>query len=336
MSEFVWEESPLEEIFSEYVDTLPAALFLTKLEGEEEETVEAAIAELHRRDILLDVENLDTGASGAKMQARLQMEKGLAEGSVKLRDFEEHDPLRLYLQELDDMPEMDISVSDGLTEKQMEKLAGAYLPKVVSLAYTYAGKGVLLMDLIQEGSLGLWQGLAEWNGEDIRPYLNRCIARAMAVAIALQARQNGVGARLRKAMEDYRRAEKEMLSRFGRAASVDEIGDFLGISGDAAGEISRMLQNAKTEKNDTAEDEAEEVDVDAENEVEATAYYQMRQRVAELLENLSDTDAKIISLRFGLESGTPMADDAIARKLGLPLEEVTARGAKALETLRNQ
>lgn len=338
MNDFVWEETPWEQALPDFCDPLPAATFLALLEGEEEDTVEQALADLQQRDILLDVENLSFEGSGAKMQARLLQEKGLAEGSVKLRDFDENDPLRLFLLELDGMPEAEIPAvtPEGVTDTQREALANAYLPAVAKLALSYAGKGVLLMDLIQEGSLGLWQGIAAWERGNLQTYLDRCIRRAMAAAITLQARQNGVGARIRKAMEDYRWAERTLLSQIGRNPGVSEIAEYLNITEDAAGEVYKMLQNAAAQSQSPEAEETEESEPDEENAVEATAYYQMRQRISDLLESLEPLDAKILTLRFGLETGTPMEDAAIAEKLGIAASQVLERAAKALETLRNQ
>ena len=332
MNEFVWEETPWEKALPDLCDGMAASVFLTLLAGEEEDAVEQALFDLRQKDILLNVENLNTEGMGTKTTRRLELEKGLAEGTVKIRDLEENDPLRLFLLEMDAMPEGAFSdFSGALTEKDRENLAAACLPEVLRIAMEYAGKGVLLMDLIQEGSLGLWQGLTDDYTGELSRHLERSIRRAMTEAITLQARQNGVGARIRKSIEDFRRADALLLNQLGRNPGISEIAEYLGISSDTAEEIKKMMENALIQSR-----EPENISPDADHEVEATEYFQMRQKIADLLDNLEPVDAEIIKARFGLETGKPADDAEIAGKLGITPEEVEIRGRKALEELKKQ
>jgi RNA polymerase primary sigma factor len=205
---------------------------------------------------------------------------------------------------------------------------------VVSRAYEMAGRGVLLLDLIQEGSLGLWQAILSYRGGDFEPYCDRRIRMTMAKTVVLQARSSGVGRKMRQALEDYRSVDERLLMDLGRNPTIEEIAAELHMSVEEAGmvadtlEAARMMNKAKTEsqpKEETPEDE---------QAVEDTAYFQMRQRIQELLSSLDEQSAKLLTLRFGLEGGVPMTPEQTGKILGMTPEEVVAAEATALMKLR--
>ena len=197
------------------------------------------------------------------------------------------------------------------------------------------GYGVLLLDLIQEGSLGLWQAIRCFRGGDYGTHRDRWIRFYLAKAVTLQARQSGVGQKLRTALEDYRMVDERLLGDLGRNPTLDEIAQELHMSVEETAAVKKMLDNARlmsqTKQPEQDEQEPEEEDQAVEN----TALFQMRQRILDLLSGLSPEDSRLLTLRFGLEGGRPLSPEDTGRKLGLTPEEVVAREAAALAKLRN-
>lgn len=292
-------------------DSFPAGRFLTLLEGEDEEAVEAAFDTLAERGIRLELSGIPKASPTGSGSARLHLEEKLAKSENIAEDLPEEDPLRLYLEEL--------SQAEG-------DPMGEMLPKVVALAREYVGYGVLLTDLIQEGNLALWEAMAsEGNAEE-------AARQGMIKAVTMQARANGVGSKMRQALEKYRAADERLLVRLGRTPLLEEIAQEAGISLEEAYTVSKMYEDAKLVA--SAHKKPEKNDEDEEKAVEDTAYFQMRQRISDLLSNLTPEEQKLLTLRFGLEGSGPQSPEQVGLALGLTAAEVVAAEAKALAKLR--
>ena len=323
-------------------DRLSAAQFLTLLEGEDEETVEDAFADLEERRVTLDTGDLPKPAVSGDTGARLALEEKLA-GEDDLRTaLPEADPLRLYLEELAGIPVfgdvqlLSLELAEGNAAVQ-ERLVNLSLSRVVELARTFTGRGVLLMDLIQEGSLGLWQGILNYNGDrDFEEFRDWWICQYMARAVVLQAREGGVGAKMRKAMEDFQAADKRLLTELGRSPVLEEIALELNMTPEGAYVIQEMIDSARTVQKAKAEQEPQQQTEDDERHVEDTAYFQMRQRITELLSVLTEQEAAVLTLRYGLEGGKPLDPAQTGAKLGLTAQEITKMEAAALMKLRSE
>ena len=342
MNDFVFEATPWELALEEmrYGDTLSAARFLTLLEGESEETVEEAFEDLAAAHVTLDVAELPKTLGAGDTAVRLRREAELVKTGLDPAVLEPGDPLRLYLEEVAATPVCGdelLLAADAANgdERVMERLTNLGLSRVIELSKEYTGYGVLLLDLIQEGSLGLWQAIGCFDGGDYEAHRDWWIRQSLARAVTMQARQSGVGHKLRQAMEDYRSVDERLLCDLGRNPTVEEIAEEMHISAQEAAAVAKMVENArmmgKVHTPEVEDDPAEE-----EAHVEDTALFQMRQRIAELLEGVSEEDAKLLTLRFGLEGGLPLSPADTGRRLGLTPEEVVAREAAALSMLRNQ
>ena len=342
MNDFVFEATPWELALEEmrYGDTLSAARFLTLLEGESEETVEEAFEDLAAAHVTLDVAELPKTLGAGDTAVRLRREAELVKNGLDPAVLESGDPLRLYLEEVAATPvcgdELLLAAdAAGGDDRVMERLTNLGLSRVIELSKEYTGYGVLLLDLIQEGSLGLWQAIGCFDGGDYEAHRDWWIRQSLARAVTMQARQSGVGHKLRQAMEDYRSVDERLLCDLGRNPTVEEIAEEMHISAQEAAAVAKMVENArmmgKVHTPEVEDDPAEE-----EAHVEDTALFQMRQRIAELLEGVSEEDAKLLTLRFGLEGGLPLSPADTGRRLGLTPEEVVAREAAALSMLRNQ
>ena len=342
MMEFVFEESPWEQVLKNTGDSISAAQLLTMLEGEAESVWEDAFAALNESHIRLDISALPKTMGSGEMAIRLRREVQLTKNGTLLRDLEESDPLRLYLEEIaatpacGDVKLLSQQVLDG-EETAKGMLANLSLHRVVEIAQELVGNGVLLLDLIQEGSLGLWESILCWQGEtDFETHRDWWIRQSMAKLITLQARAMGVGQKMRQALEDYRSIDEKLLADLGRNPTLEEIAQEMHMSVEEASVVASMLENARNMNRAKAEQEPKEPEPEEEQAVENTAYFQMRQRIEELLSGLDERSAKLLTLRFGLEGGLPRTPEDPGKRLGMTPEEVVAAEAAALAKLRTQ
>ena len=149
------------------------------------------------------------------------------------------------------------------------------------------------------------------------------------------AREKGVGQKLRQAVEDYRAVDEQLLTELGRNPTLEEIAQRLHLSVDAAAEVAKTMEAARMIAR-AKQPQQEEPTPEDEQAVEDTAYFQMRQRIQELLSQLEETDARLLTLRFGLEGGKPLSPEEVGKHLGLTPEEAVAREAAALSLLRQR
>ena len=337
-----FEVSPWERFLmtKQMGDTVSAADMLAMLEEEPEQVMEDALLDLETACMNLDITELPKGGTG-EAALRLRQEEQLVKKGLKPELLEQQDPLRLYLEEIAGTPafgdpQLLAEESSRGDENAMVQLTTLGLSRVVELTKEYVGYGVLLLDLIQEGSLGLWQGIRCFHGGSYENHRDRWIRFYMAKAVTLQARASGVGQKLRSALEDYRGVDERLLSELGRNPTLEEIAMELHMSPEEAGAVKRMLDTARMLASAKKQPEPEEEE-EAENQaVEDTALFQMRQRIGDLLSGLSQEDARLLTLRFGLEGGLPLTPEEAGRKLGLTPDEVVAREAAALMKLRNK
>lgn len=339
--DFSFEETPWESLLDTLRpgDAIDAVNFLTMMEGEPEETVEAALQDMEDAAMVLDISNLPKPAGTGEAALRLRQEEQLVRKGLNVALLDVADPLRLYLEEVAMTPafgdaQLWAEKSAAGDENAMLQLTNLSLSRVVEAAKAHVGKGVLMMDLIQEGSLGLWQAIQNWRSGDFEGYSQHWIDFYMAKAVTLQARANGVGQKMRTALEDYRSMDEQLLSELGRNPTVEEVAERLHLTADAASAVQKMLENARMLAQAKKQPEPEEEEIAETQAVEDTAYFQMRQRINELLSELDEADRRLLTLRYGLEGGKPLDPETAGRKLGLTPEEVVAREATALAKLR--
>lgn len=339
--DFSFEETPVEAWLGAVApgSSVSGSHFLTLVEGEEESCVEEILATLEERDAILDISDLPRPTGSGEAALRLRQEVQLVKKGLRPADLEETDPLRLYLEEIAMTP----AAGDErlLAEKAasgdkgaMVMLTNLGLSRVIAIAKEYVGCGVLLLDLIQEGSMGLWQAIQSYTDGDYACQAERRIRFNMARVILLQARACGVGQKMRAALEDYRAVDEQLLAELGRNPTMEEMAEGLHLSVEATATVKKMLDNARILAQAKKEPEPEEEEIAETQAVEDTAYFQMRQRIQDLLAGLSETDAKLLALRYGLEGGLPLSPEEAGRKLGLTPDEVVAREAAALMKLR--
>ncbi len=336
------DSSPWEEYLDSICDggTASAATLLTLTDGLDEHILEEALQELEDRSISLSLAELPRPSGTSEAALRLRHEEQLVKKGLHPHDLPEGDPLRLYLEEVAMTPAFgdETLLAEQCRagdEQAMLLLTNLSLSSVVALAMEHVGRGVLLLDLIQEGSLGLWKAIRDPDPENFSSQSKQMIRFYMARAVVLQAHANGVGQKLRTALEDYRSVDERLLAELGRNPTPEEIGEAMHISAQAAAAIADMLENARMLSRAKQQLEPEEDEIAETQAVEDTAYFQMRQRIEGLLSALSGEDAKLITLRYGLEGAAPVSPEEAGKRLGLTPEEVLTREAAALGMLRN-
>ena len=345
MLEFVFEETPWEQELGKLQpgENMSALRLLTLLEEADEDTAQEALDAMAEKQISLDISDLPEIPSSGNLSLRLREEAQLAACGDLRKGLEANDPLRLYLEELAATPAQGdeaVLVQQYLSgnEAAAEKLVNLSLSRVVELACELAGKGVLLLDLIQEGRLGMWEGILHYAAGEFSAHRDWWIRQSLAKAVFLQARSGDLGQKLRQGMEDYRDVDQRLLGELGRNPTVEEIAEAMHVTAREAAVYADMMTMAKTRQQVDALMEPKEAQPEEEEDqaVENTAYFQMRQRITDLLSSLTAEDAKLLTLRFGLEGGMPLSPEDTGKQLGLTPQEVITREANALAMLRNQ
>lgn len=341
MNDFVFEQAPWEAYLRSCKNgsVISDWNLISMLEDEEDDAVEDAFSILTVKKLQLDLSGLPQMSAGSNTAQRLQQEREYVTGGLKTALMEETDPLRLYLEEIAAAPAcgdeklLAEQLSSG-DQRAAQRLTELGLSRVVEIAAEYAGQAVLLLDLIQEGNIGLWEAISGYRGGDYVAQRDEAIRSSVLKAIVLQARSNGISQKMKKALQDYRAADQHLLTKLGRNPGLEEIAQEMHISLEQAQTIEKtmadilLLQKAEklaAPKEETAEDELP---------VEDTAYFQMRQRISEMLSVLDEQEARILTMRFGLEKGLPMSAEEVAKALGITTAAVTACETAALSKLR--
>ena len=334
--DITFEQDPLEQLPDG--GSVKAEWLLPQLTGDEE-MLEQVLTELEERSITLDISDLPKAEPSGEAAVRLRREQALAQKGSLLTSLEETDPLRLYSEELALIPAagdpdvLAMELAEGNTDVA-ERLVNLHLHRVVELALEMTGHGVLLLDLIQEGSLGLWQGILAYTGGDIRSHCDWWIRQYLSKTVLQQALTSGLGQKLRQGMKDYVDIDQRLLTELGRNPTLEEIAEAMHITPADAAVYEDMLRSAKARRQVEADREPAEPTADDDQAVEDTAYFQSRQRILELLSTLTEQEAKLLSLRYGLEGGLPLNPEQVGARLGMTAEEVVATEAAALSKLR--
>ena len=341
--DFAWEERPWERAFSAMPRgaRLPVGQFLAMMAQYGEEEAEEAIQLLTSRDVLLDVSQVPVSPARGAAGQRLALEWQLARQGNLRQELPEGDLLAVYLEEVDNTPALSEPQLEAMAreaalgnETAAQSLTAGALHLAVEEAMAFAGKGVLLLDLIQESSLALWQAVADFDGEgSFLPVARLRIRQAMAAAVTLQYRQSDAGAALVETFARYRRTEKALLSRLGRTPSTEEMSLELNMAPEEVQRLEKLLR--ETELMSKARDELQgEPQPEEDTPVEDSAYFQQRMLVEELLSGLPELDRQILLLRFGLEGKPPASQQEVASLLNLPVSEVLRREENALSAIR--
>jgi RNA polymerase primary sigma factor len=239
-----------------------------------------------------------------------------------------------------DRADLEWLAADGVRGKQ--RLIEANLRLVVSIAKRYIGRGLVFLDLIQEGNLGLIRAVEKFDytrGYKFSTYATWWIRQAITRAIADQARTIRVPVHMVETINKLARVQRQLHQELGREATVEEIAAELGVEPERVAEIQRIAQEPVSLQSPIGEEESDLgdfiEDADAVVPIEAAAFIMLQDQLDRVLCELSDREQRIIQLRFGLSDGHPRTLEEVGREFGVTRERIRQIESKTLAKLRH-
>ncbi len=260
------------------------------------------------------------------------------------------DPVRMYLKEIGKVPLLTADEEIELA-KRMEagdeyakmKLCEANLRLVVSIAKRYVGRGMLFLDLIQEGNLGLIKAVDKFDyrkGYKFSTYATWWIRQAITRSIADQARTIRIPVHMVETINKLIRVSRQLLQTYGREPSPEEIAKEMGITVDKVREIQKIAQEPVSLETPIGEEEDSHLgdfipDDDVPAPAEAAAFSMLKEQLVEVLDTLTDREQKVLKLRFGLDDGRSRTLEEVGKEFDVTRERIRQIEAKALRKLRH-
>ena len=260
------------------------------------------------------------------------------------------DPVRMYLREIGRIPlltfdqELDLAkrILDG-DEEAKQKLAESNLRLVVSIAKKYVGRGMLFLDLIQEGNMGLIKAVEKFDytkGFKFSTYATWWIRQAITRAIADQARTIRIPVHMVETINKLIRTSRHLLQQLGREPSPEEIAAEMEISVEKVMEIQKIAQDPVSLETPIGEEDDSHLgdfiqDDDSPAPHDSAAYTLLKEQLEEVMGTLTPREAKVLKLRFGLEDGKARTLEEVGREFEVTCERIRQIEAKALRKLRH-
>ena len=260
------------------------------------------------------------------------------------------DPVRMYLKEIGHVPlltaeeEVELAqLMEAGDEEARHRLEEANLRLVVSIAKRYVGRGMLFLDLIQEGNLGLLKAVEKFDyskGYKFSTYATWWIRQAITRAIADQARTIRIPVHMVETINKLVRISRQLLQELGRDPRPEEIAKEMGISVARVHEIMKIAQEPVSLETPIGEEEDSHLGDFIEDEAapapaEAASFMLLREQLEEVLETLTDREKNVLRLRFGLEDGRSRTLEEVGQSFGVTRERIRQIEAKALRKLRH-
>ncbi|EIT85203.1 RNA polymerase sigma factor RpoD [Fictibacillus macauensis ZFHKF-1] len=261
-----------------------------------------------------------------------------------------NDPVRMYLKEIGRVDllsaEEEISLAKRIEEGDEEakrRLAEANLRLVVSIAKRYVGRGMLFLDLIQEGNMGLIKAVEKFDyrkGYKFSTYATWWIRQAITRAIADQARTIRIPVHMVETINKLIRVQRQLLQDLGREPSPEEIGAEMELTPDKVREILKIAQEPVSLETPIGEEDDSHLgdfieDQDALAPSEAAAYELLKEQLEDVLDTLTDREENVLRLRFGLDDGRTRTLEEVGKVFGVTRERIRQIEAKALRKLRH-
>ena len=270
--------------------------------------------------------------------------------TINLEGVSIDDPVRMYLREIGKIPlltyEEELELAKGVLagdENAKQKLAESNLRLVVSIAKKYVGRGMLLLDLIQEGNMGLIKAVEKFDytkGYKFSTYATWWIRQAITRAIADQARTIRIPVHMVETINRLIRTSRHLLQQLGREPTVEEIAHEMEIPVEKVVEIQKIAQDPVSLETPIGEEDDSHLgdfiqDDDSPAPQDSAAYTLLREQLEDVMNTLTPREAKVLKLRFGLEDGKARTLEEVGREFMVTRERIRQIEAKALRKLRH-
>ena len=298
-------------------------------------------------NVVTGVEEDNAAAAQEVVEPELDMDLSVPEG------ISIDDPVRMYLKEIGKVPLLTADEEIEIAKKMLEggpdaeaakkKLAEANLRLVVSIAKRYVGRGMLFLDLIQEGNLGLIKAVEKFDytkGFKFSTYATWWIRQAITRAIADQARTIRIPVHMVETINKLIRVSRQLLQEKGREPQPEEVAEAMGLSVEKVREIIKVAQEPVSLETPIGEEEDSHLgdfiqDDDAPPPAEAASFTLMKEQLMGVLDTLTPREKKVLSLRFGLEDGRQRTLEEVGQEFNVTRERIRQIEAKALRKLRH-
>ena len=337
--ENVLELSEIEKVFADQGMELDDDKTEKVFEYLENKGIVAMVPESDTEDdIILDVEDEPT-------EEELENIEMAVPDGVSIED-----PVRMYLKEIGKVPlltaeeEKDLAMKMEAGDMEAKKrLAEANLRLVVSIAKRYVGRGMLFLDLIQEGNLGLIKAVEKFDyrkGYKFSTYATWWIRQAITRAIADQARTIRIPVHMVETINKLIRVQRQLLQELGREPYPEEIAEKMGLPVERVREIQKISQEPVSLETPIGEEEDSHLgdfiqDDNVPVPAEAAAFTLLKEQLVEVLGTLTEREQKVLCLRFGLEDGRARTLEEVGKEFDVTRERIRQIEAKALRKLRN-
>ncbi|MEG0824695.1 MAG: RNA polymerase sigma factor RpoD [Oscillospiraceae bacterium] len=283
--------------------------------------------------------NLLTGEEEVKLA------QDIGAGDVARLQLEEYEELRKEGEEVPISPEDEALLKKTLKvgERAKQRLAEANLRLVVSIAKRYVGRGMLFLDLIQEGNLGLIKAVEKFDytkGYKFSTYATWWIRQAITRAIADQARTIRIPVHMVETINKVIRVSRQLLQELGHDPSPEEIGEEMSMPVEKVREILKIAQEPVSLETPIGEEEDSHLgdfipDEDASEPSEAASFTLLKEQLVEVLGTLTKREEKVLKLRFGIEDGRTRTLEEVGKEFNVTRERIRQIEAKALRKLRH-
>ena len=292
----------------------------------------------------VDLENLDFTIENPEPEVEEE------HGSAPVEQVAIDDPVKVYLKEIGRVPlltpeeetALAMRIIDG-DDAAKKRLSEANLRLVVSIAKRYVGRGMQFLDLIQEGNLGLIKAVEKFDytkGFKFSTYATWWIRQAITRAIADQARTIRIPVHMVETINKVKKVSSQLLHKNGHEPTAEEIAVELGMPVDRVREIMRVAQEPVSLEPPIGEEEDRHLgdfipDDDAPAPADAASHTLLKEQLEEVLQSLTEREAKVLRLRFGLEDGRPRTLEEVGKEFDVTRERIRQIEAKALRKLRH-
>ncbi len=299
----------------------------------------------------LEVLDEDEAPGAEELEDLEEISKEELESADTLADsFAIDDPVRMYLKEIGKVnlltPEEEVELAKRMAEGDEEakkRMAEANLRLVVSIAKRYVGRGMLFLDLIQEGNLGLIKAVEKFNyqkGYKFSTYATWWIRQAITRAIADQARTIRIPVHMVETINKVIRVSRQLLQELGHDPSPEEIAQEMDMPVEKVRDILKIAQEPVSLETPIGEEEDSHLgdfipDEDASEPAEAASFTLLKEQLMEVLDTLTPREKKVLELRFGILDGRTRTLEEVGREFNVTRERIRQIEAKALRKLRH-